>query len=177
LPAGSPKVGAHQEIAQTLWKKLVQCEIYLDRRAARFERMDRMPEASIKLREEVAIRNQIEDWAKAVRERDLAGVLRNHAENILMFDVPPPLVSRGLEEYKKTWELFYSSSETPAVFDIRELRVTAGDQVAFAAALMRCTVKENGNDYVDLDFRLTICLCKIDDEWIVTHEHHSIPAV
>ena len=48
------------------------------------------------------------------------------------------------------------------------------NEVAFAVALMRCAVIEDGN--VDLDFRLTIGLRKIDGQWIVTHEHHSIPA-
>jgi ketosteroid isomerase-like protein len=128
------------------------------------------------LRNEVEIRNQIESWAKAVRERDMEGILRNHSSSILMFDVPPPLVSRGIEEYEKTWELFYGSSENPAVFEIRELTVTAGSDVAFATALMRCTVKEKTEEFVDLDFRLTIGLRNIENEWIVTHEHHSIPA-
>ena len=39
---------------------------------------------------------------------------------------------------------------------------------------MRCAVIEDGN--ADLDFRLTVGLRKIDGQWIVTHEHHSIPA-
>jgi ketosteroid isomerase-like protein len=33
---------------------------------------------------------------------------------------------------------------------------------------------EGGN--IDLDFRLTIGLRKINGQWIVSHEHHSVPA-
>ena len=62
------------------------------------------------------------------------------------------------------------------VFDISEMSITAGDDVAFVAALMRCSGTEANGDNIELDFRLTIGLRKIDDQWLVTHEHHSIPA-
>ena len=42
-------------------------------------------------------------WADAVRRHDLSGILAHHEQDIVMFDVPPPLQSRGRDEYKKTW--------------------------------------------------------------------------
>jgi len=56
------------------------------------------------------------------------------------------------------------------------MSITAGDDVAFVAALMRCSGTEANGDNIELDFHLTIGLRKIDDQWLVTHEHHSIPA-
>src|SRR5882672_3682926 len=126
--------------------------------------------------DESAIRGQVENWAKAVRTRDLDGILANHSPEILMFDVPPPIQSNGIEAYKKTWDLFYSCSPDPAVFDITEMNVTAAEDVAFVTALMRCVVTEVNRDGVDLDFRLTVGLRKIAGQWTVMHEHHSIPA-
>jgi ketosteroid isomerase-like protein len=35
------------------------------------------------------------------------GILAYHEQNIVMFDVPPPLQSKGMREYKKTWDLFF----------------------------------------------------------------------
>jgi ketosteroid isomerase-like protein len=127
-------------------------------------------------KEEVAIRNLVENWASAVRQKDLDVILRNHSPNMLMFDVPPPLASRGLEAYKKTWGLFFSWAHDPVVFDIREMNVTAGDDVAFVTALMRCAGRGPNEPDIELDFRLTIGLRKIDDQWVVVHEHHSVPA-
>lgn len=125
-------------------------------------------------RDEAVIRNLIENWAKAVRNKDIDGILANHAPDILMFDVPPPLKSKGIDAYRKTWDLFFNWSQDEPAFDIQEMNITAGNDVAFATALMRCAGKtENENG---LDFRLTIGLRKIDDRWIITHEHHSIPA-
>jgi len=54
--------------------------------------------------------------------------------------------------------------------------ITAGSDVAFVAALMRCAGTEKSGERVELDFRLTIGLRKIGQQWMVLHEHHSIPA-
>ena len=125
---------------------------------------------------EEVIRSLIENWASAVRRKDLSGILRNHSSSILMFDVPPPLQSKGIEAYKSTWDTFFSWAHDPVVFDIKEISITAGEDVAFVAALMRCTGTELNGDDIELDFRLTVGLRKIDNQWTVMHEHHSIPA-
>jgi uncharacterized protein (TIGR02246 family) len=124
--------------------------------------------------EEAAVRKVVEDWASAVRERNLPAVLRNHSTDILMFDVPPPFQSEGIEAYRKTWDLFFSWAHDPAVFDIKEMHVTAGSDVAFVTAAMRCAGGEARGEY--LDFRLTIGLRKVDGQWVIVHEHHSVPA-
>lgn len=126
--------------------------------------------------DEKAIRELIEHWAGAVRRKDFDGILRDHALDVVMFDVPPPLVSKGIEAYRRTWDVFFSWTRDPVAFDIREMDITAGDDVAFVNALMRCAGREPNGEDIDLDFRLTIGLRKIDDRWKVTHEHHSIPA-
>jgi uncharacterized protein (TIGR02246 family) len=125
---------------------------------------------------ERAIRTVIENWAAAVRRKDVDAILSHHAADIVMFDVPPPLQSTGIDAYKKTWDLFFSWSHDPVVFDIMEMQVTAGENVAFATALMRCSGTEKNGTDLALDFRLTVGLQKIDGQWVITHEHHSIPA-
>jgi ketosteroid isomerase-like protein len=57
--------------------------------------------------DEVRIRELIEHWAKAAREKDMDGVLAHHAEDVVMYDVPLPLQCQGIDEYRKTWELFF----------------------------------------------------------------------
>jgi uncharacterized protein (TIGR02246 family) len=127
-------------------------------------------------REEAAGRKVVKNWASAVRNRDLPAILRNHSPDILMFDVPPPFQSKGIDAYRKTWDLFFAWALEPAVFDIREMHVTAGGDVAFVAAAMRCAEREASGEDVELDFRLTIGLRKIEGQWVIVHEHHSVPA-
>jgi len=135
-----------------------------------------MSEQQNSTKDEIAIRDLVENWASAVRRKDLRGILRNHSPSMLMFDVPPPVQSKGIEAYEKSWDLFFSWSHDPVVFDIGEMSITAGNDVAFVTAVMRCAGTEANGDDIELDFRLTVGLRKIDDQWIVVHEHHSIPA-
>jgi ketosteroid isomerase-like protein len=123
-----------------------------------------------------AIRELIENWAAAVRRRDYDGILRDHADDIVMFDVPPPLESRGLAAYRATWDLFFSWTERPVPFAIQRLEITAGEDVAFAVALLRCAEPDSTGGQKPLDFRLTLGLRKIGQRWTITHEHHSVPA-
>jgi ketosteroid isomerase-like protein len=86
-------------------------------------------------KDEVDIRKLIERWAKAVRDGDRTGICTDHVPDILMFDVPPPLFSQGLDSYMATWERFLSWSEQPVKFDLHDMRIIAGKDVAFATAL------------------------------------------
>jgi uncharacterized protein (TIGR02246 family) len=126
---------------------------------------------------DVAIRALIERWAKAVQARDLDGVLADHSEDIRMFDVPPPNEVRGIEAYRETWPPFFEWLKQGAVFEIVSLDVTAGEDVAFATALLRCGTDEEFRKDPDTRLRLTVGLRKERGRWVVSHEHHSFPAV
>lgn len=127
-------------------------------------------------KDESDIRALIERWAKAVREENRPGIRADHDAEMLMFDVPPPLVSRGIDAYMSTWETFFRSQEKPVAFDFHDVMVTAGSNVAFATALGRCVNIDPKGKREELDFRLTMGLRKIDGRWRVMHEHHSLPA-
>jgi uncharacterized protein (TIGR02246 family) len=124
---------------------------------------------------EEQIRELIMNWAAAVRKKDMAKILAHHSEDFVMYDVPPPFQSNGLDEYRKTWDLFFTGTKK-GVFDIIEMKVVADENVGFAFAKMQCGDKSNSEDYVPLDFRLTVGLKKIDGQWTILHEHHSVPA-
>jgi ketosteroid isomerase-like protein len=121
------------------------------------------------------IRALIEAWADAAQRHDLPAILAHHEDDIVMFDLPPPLQSKGMEAYKATWDLFFKAHTPSRAFDIEELTVTAGDDVAFAFGIIRCeTSPAAGGSF---PFRLTVGLRKVGAEWHIVHEHHSIPAV
>lgn len=120
------------------------------------------------------IRTLIERWAAAVHEGDMATVLADHAPGILMFDVPPPHQGvRGIDAYRETWPGFFAWQASGAVFEIESLDVTAGADVAFASALLRCGTPEQFEREPEQRLRLTVGLRKADGRWAVTHEHHS----
>jgi uncharacterized protein (TIGR02246 family) len=123
------------------------------------------------------IRALIERWAGAVHAGDLDTVLADRADDIVMFDVPPPDDGvRGIDAYRETWPPFFEWQRQGASFEIVELNVTAGDDVAFAWALLRCgTADELERDPANR-LRLTLGLREEGGRWVVTHEHHSFAA-
>ena len=127
--------------------------------------------------DETQIRTLIERWAQAVHAGDLDGVLADHATDIVMFDVPPPSDGvRGIEAYRETWPPFFDWQRQGAVFELVDLDVTAGDDVAFAHALLRCGTPAELREDPDNRLRLSIGLRNEGGRWIVTHEHHSVPS-
>lgn len=123
------------------------------------------------------IRALIERWAEAVRREDLNAIRADHDPDILMFDVPPPFLSRGLDAYMATWRLFFSNVEKPVSFSFEDIEVTAGSDIAFATAKGKCVNIDRAGRKEPLEFRLTMGLRKIDGKWRVMHEHHSLPAL
>jgi uncharacterized protein (TIGR02246 family) len=128
-------------------------------------------------KDETEIRDLIERWAKAVRMKNLDGIIARHSSEILMFDVPPPFESKGIEAYRKTWDLFYSAQPESIAFDVQRMDIVAGADVAFVAAAMQCAEERRNGERTKLDFRLTVGLRKIEGEWTILHEHHSIAAI
>jgi uncharacterized protein (TIGR02246 family) len=131
---------------------------------------------SQEINNEAEIRTLIERWAKAVREENRAAIRLDHDSDILMFDVPPPFLSQGLDAYMATWETFFSSVEKPVTFNFHDVQVTCGQEVAFATAIGRCVNIDAKGKREPLEFRLTMGLRKIAGHWRIMHEHHSLPA-
>jgi uncharacterized protein (TIGR02246 family) len=126
--------------------------------------------------DEEQIRTLIEAWAAAVHAGDLDGVLADHADDIVMFDVPPPDDGvRGIDAYRETWPPFFEWQARGAAFEIVSLEVTAGDDVAYAHALLRCGMPQELAERPERRLRLTLGVRKEAGRWIVAHEHHSYP--
>jgi uncharacterized protein (TIGR02246 family) len=125
---------------------------------------------------EAEIRGLIERWALAVHAGDIEGVLADHADDVVMFDVPPPERGvRGIEAYRSTWPPFFDWQARGSCFEIESLEITAGDDVAWAFALLRCGTEADFARHPERRLRLTLGLRREDGRWVVAHEHHSFP--
>jgi uncharacterized protein (TIGR02246 family) len=126
--------------------------------------------------DQAQIKRLIEHWATAVHSGDMNGVLADHSDDIVMFDVPPPYEGiRGIDAYRDTWPPFFEWQARGASFEITSLEVVAGEDVAYAHALLRCGTPQDLERNPDNLLRLTIGLRKEGGRWVVTHEHHSFP--
>ena len=128
---------------------------------------------------ETEIRALIASWVDAVQSHDLEAVVARHAQDVVMFDVPPPPDGiRGIDEYRDSWGPFFDwQRQTDGVFELVELNVVAGDEVAFAYGLLRCGSAADVAAEPDHRLRVTVGLRLEEGQWLVAHEHHSFPMV
>jgi ketosteroid isomerase-like protein len=117
------------------------------------------------------VRQRLEAWAAAVGAHDLPGVVAHHHRDIVLFDVPPPVV-RGIDGYRKAWPPFFRYIGTAGQFALDDLTIVAGDDVAFAHAIL---VVRGDAETQPGRVRLTVGLRKVGGQWMVLHEHHSAP--
>lgn len=118
--------------------------------------------------DESQIRTLVKNWTQAVCNGDIEGILANHTPDVVLFDVPPPLQLKGLDEYRKAWELYLSYEPGgEGTFEVLDLDLAIGDTVAFGHSPLRVA---GGTA------RLTLGFQKIDGTWRIAHEHHSFPA-
>ena len=122
---------------------------------------------------ETQISERIETWAESLRAKDLEGAWSHYAPDVLVYDIVPPLEHRGSALRRGLVEWFLTF-DGPIGYEVRDLAVTSGDDLAFAHGLSRITGKRTGGDVTDVWARLTMCFRKIDDEWMIVHEHYSV---
>lgn len=124
---------------------------------------------------ESEVRTVLEAWAAATRQSRMDDILKNHAEDLIVFDVLPPMKFESADSYRRSWDEWQPETQGEAIFNLEDLSVTAGDEVAFAHSFIRCGgTMPDGRVFEDL-VRATFCLRKVDGVWVVYHQHVSKP--
>ena len=124
---------------------------------------------------EAQIRALIEDRTKAVQRKDSVAATSSNAPDMLTFDVVNPLQRIGSDASRERAAEWFSSFQGSIGHEIRALDITAGEDVAFSHGLCHVNAMTTDGRLVDMWWRTTICFCKLDGNWMVTHEHNSVP--
>ncbi len=124
---------------------------------------------------EKEIRALLEEWADAVRHRDLEGVMKHYAPDVESFDVVDPLRYSGKDAGRERTKNWFATFEDDIGLEVQDLAVAAGDDVAFCHSLNRYSEKETGKDKIDMWVRVTFCWRKIEGTWKIVHQHNSVP--
>jgi ketosteroid isomerase-like protein len=123
---------------------------------------------------EVTLRRRIEELAQAIRDKDIERLMTFYARDVVVFDVRPPLETQGLDAYRQNFERWFGAYEGPLGFDFKELRVVPGEYTAFCHYLAMVVGAQPGH-VSGYWVRGTTCFERRDGEWLVTHEHISMP--
>ncbi|WP_433522148.1 YybH family protein [Nocardia pseudovaccinii] len=125
--------------------------------------------------EEAKVRQQIDKIVAALRAEDLETLEQAYTTDVVSFDVEPPLqhvgIAAKLENWTRVFEVFESVS-----YEVRDLTLTMGDQVAFGHAFARLSgTLRNGATTSGMWVRVTYGFRKIDDTWLIAHDQVSVP--
>lgn len=134
-----------------------------------------MTTAKTKMTDEALIRALLDEWADGVRKKNVEQCVSHHAPDIRLFDLAPPLQFIGAKAYRQGLEGWFPTFDGPIDFEVRDLQISVSGDAAFCHSLNRIGGKRTNGEETDVWVRATVCFRKRNGEWMVTHEHVSVP--
>jgi uncharacterized protein (TIGR02246 family) len=136
-----------------------------------------MPNARTASDSEAEIRQLLDRWAKAFRAKDLNGVMAIYepGQALVAYDIVPPLQYSGYDAYKKDYQEFFDQFQGPLGVEYPDIKIVAGDTVAFSRGLERITGTLKNGRKLDTWVRFTECYRKTNGRWLAIHDHISVP--
>ena len=81
----------------------------------------------------------------------------------------------GASAYRKDWEGFFAIFKGAVKFEISELSVTADRTLGYGHSIQHFTGTDTKGAPIDMTVRVTDVDRKVGGNWLVQHEHVSIP--
>jgi uncharacterized protein (TIGR02246 family) len=128
-------------------------------------------------RNEAQVKAVYDKWAKAFEAGNVDAIMALYAPGaeIIAYDVVPPLQYTGKDAYRQDYIEFLKQYDGPIHVEYRNLRVVAGNNVAFVHCLERFSGKLKSGQTSDFWMRTTSGLRKINGRWLIMHDHVSVP--
>ncbi|MCS7480428.1 YybH family protein [Umezawaea endophytica] len=120
---------------------------------------------------------RMDEWKKAFEAKDVDSVMSFYADgdDFSAFDLMPPIEFRGGEMWRENWAGFFAVCEGPLSLEFSNVEVHASHDLGFARLMVRMVGTMNGEG-LDMWVRTTNCFRLIDGEWLMIHDHVSMPS-
>jgi ketosteroid isomerase-like protein len=118
----------------------------------------------------------IESRYERLAAGDVAGMQACYAPKVVQFTLAPPL--GGLLDGRDPGPVtaWLATFEAPPRRTATQLEITTAGDVAFATSIDSMTATPKGGDSpFTLWYRMTLGLSRIDGQWLIVHEHASVP--
>jgi uncharacterized protein (TIGR02246 family) len=123
------------------------------------------------------IRGWLDRWVKAFKTKDIDSIMALYADDVVAYDVVPPLQYIGKQAYRGDYQQFFSQYEDNNLnVELRDVHVGATGDLGYATALelISGTLKHGQKSSVWL--RTTSLFRKSNGRWLDFHDHVSVPA-
>ena len=134
-----------------------------------------MTSDEIRKADEAEVRSVIDAVAGAVRAGDVDALLAQCAPNLATFDLVPPLKHEGPTAIRRLWSKTLAGFQPPLEYDIHDLDLVIGADVAFSRSLNRLGGQRADGTRTSSWLCTTLGFCKMGGRWRIMHEHTSVP--
>ena len=125
---------------------------------------------------EQAIKTLIESRSEAIHAKEIDRLMSHYSSDIIYFDVVPPLVYVGTDALRTRFLNWFAGYESGIRQEVQELYGQAQAEIAFASMLIRSGGTLKGGRDTGLWVRVSNGFQLLNDKWLITHEHVSVPA-
>jgi uncharacterized protein (TIGR02246 family) len=133
-----------------------------------------MPATTTSTRDEAPIRACIDAVAQAIRVKDVNALMAHYTPDTIIFDLMP-LQTLGIDAYRRNFEAWFGSVEGPIEFEIHDLRIATRDDVAFGHYTSGISCRRKTGAQTEYRVRVSVGLRKVGGDWLIVHEHVSLP--
>jgi ketosteroid isomerase-like protein len=128
---------------------------------------------------ETQVRQRVDALVERIQAKDLDGLGRLYASDVVSFDVEPPLQHLGRDAKLRNWTSVFTFF-SDVRYELRDLAFTVDENVAFAHGFGRlsgtlATGTGTGTETSGMWVRVTLCLRRVDGEWLIAHDQVSVP--
>ncbi|MFJ3481959.1 YybH family protein [Pseudomonas sp. NPDC090202] len=125
--------------------------------------------------DEQQIRDLLDRWCAAVRDKDLDAIMSYYDPGIVAYDAIIQLQFRGAEAYRQHWAYCLGMCEGAMLFEVHHLAIHASGDVAFAHWLNKCGGTDDKGEEKSSWMRASAGYRKTAAGWKAVHEHFSAP--
>jgi ketosteroid isomerase-like protein len=122
-----------------------------------------------------SIRERIETLAQAIRDKNIDALMAHYSPDVVVYDVRPPLAVQGADAYRKNFERWFASMQGPIDYEMNDLRISMSESHAFCHCLSHIRGTAKNGEPASYWVRVTTCFQMANGQWLVGHEHVSMP--
>jgi uncharacterized protein (TIGR02246 family) len=135
------------------------------------------PAPDTSAQDQAAIKVLEDKFVTAFNAKDSNAVMALYVpdQSLIVFDASPPRQYTGASAYKKDWDDFWTMFPGLAKMDLSELDITVGGNVAYSHSIQHVTLADKKGKKTEFTVRVTDGYKKINGQWLISHEHVSVP--
>ena len=144
---------------------------------AAFATVSVLPATSQAMSDEAQIKALEDAFTAAFNAKDVDAIMKVYVPDasLVVFDVVPPRQYLGADAYRKDWQDFFAMFKGPVKFSIADLQIEAAGTLGYSHSIQHVSGTDMKDQPVELVVRVTDGYRKVNGNWLIAHEHVSVP--